>query len=211
MKVLSRILTTLGLVLVVFTGVLAFSVRNHPATLLSEPREAEETVQALADAFNQGSLSQASLVLYGQPVLEDRPDFDNPFLTTVWTQYLERLSCQVEGDCYASDSGLSQTILMDTLDIQGALPKVERRYTELLPLRAQSEASETVYNADGSYREEFVLSVLDEAAREVFSQDCDTIRRRVTLTLVYREGRWWILPQEGLMDILAGGFAGKEG
>lgn len=211
MKIFSRILTTLGLFLVVFTGALAFSARNHTVTLLSEPREAEETVQKLADALNQGDLSQVSLVLYGQPVLEGQPDFDNPFLTTVWERYLDSLTCRVEGDCVASDSGLSQSIIMDTLDIQGALPEVEHRYTELLPLRAQSDSADTVYNDDGSYREGFVLSVLDEAAREVLSQDCPTTSRNVTLTLVYRKNRWWVLPQDGLMDILAGGFAGKEG
>lgn len=211
MKTLSRVLTALGLVLVVFTGVLAFSARNLPATLLSEPREAEETVQTLVDALNQGDLSQVSLVLYGQSALEEQPDFDNPFLATIWERYLESLSCRVEGDLIASDSGLSQSVIMKALDIQGALPQVERRYTELLPLRSELEDAKTVYNDDGSYREEFVLSVLDEAAQEVLSQDCPTTSRKVTLTLVYRENRWWILPQEGLMDILAGGFAGKEG
>lgn len=211
MKVFSRILTALGLALVIFTGALAFSARSLPVTLLSEPREAEETVQALVDALNRGNLAQVSLALYGQPALEETPDFDNPFLTTVWERYLESFSCRVEGDWVASDSGISQSIIMEALDIQGALPAVERRYQELLPLRSESEAAETVYNDDGSYREEFVLSVLDEAAREVLSQDCPTTSRNVTLTLVYRENRWWILPQEGLMNILAGGFAGKEG
>ena len=211
MKTLSHTLTALGLVLVIVTGVLAFAARSLPVTLLSEPREAEKTVQTLVDALNQGDLAQASLVLYGQPSLEEQPNFDNPFLTTVWGRYLDSLTCQVEGDCIASDSGLSQSILMETLDIQGALPQVEHRYGELLPLRAQSQTSGTVYNADGGYREEFVLSVLDEATREILSQDCPTIRRNVTLTLVYRENRWWVLPQEGLMDILSGGFAGKEG
>lgn len=211
MKVFSRILTALGLALVIFTGALAFSARSLPVTLLSEPREAEETVQALVDALNQGNLAQVSLALYGQPTLEESPDFDNPFLTTVWGRYLESFSCRVEGDWVASDSGISQRIIMEALDIQGALPAVERRYQELLPLQSESEAAETVYNEDGSYREKFVLSVLDEAAREILSQDCPTTSRNVTLTLVYRENRWWILPQEGLMDILSGGFAGKEG
>lgn len=211
MKTLSRIFTAAGLILVIFTGVLAFSARNLPAALLSEPREAEDAVQALVDALNQGDLSQASLVLYGQPALEETPDFDNPFLATVWAHYLESLRCQTEGDCVASDSGLSQEIRIDALDIPSALPKVELRYQVLLPLRSESGAAGTVYNDDGSYREDFVLSVLDEAAQEVFSQNCVIASRKVTLTLVYRENRWWILPQEGLMNILAGGFAGKEG
>lgn len=211
MKVFSRVLTTLGLALVLFTMALAFTARELPVTLLSQPREAEDTVQTLVDALDQGDLSQASLLLYGQPAMENQPDFDNPFLSTVWGLYLESLSCQREGECYASDSGLSQSIQIEALDIQGTLPEVELHYAALLPLRAQSEAAETVYNDDGSYQERFVLSVLDEAAREVLDQDCDTICRSVTLTLVYREDRWWILPQEGLMDILSGGFAGKEG
>lgn len=211
MKTLSRVLTALGLVLVIVTGILAFSARSLPVTLLSEPREAEEAVQALVDALNQGSLSQASLVLYGQPSLEEQPDFDNPFLSTVWERYLDSLTCRVEGDCVASDSGISLSIVVDTLDIPAVLPQVEHRYQELLPLRSELEDSKTVYHDDGSYREVFVLSVLDEAAREILSQDCPTTSRKVTLTLVYRENRWWILPQEGLMDILAGGFAGKEG
>lgn len=211
MKTLSRILTALGLVLVVFTGVLAFSARNFSVTLLSDPQEAAEAVQTLADMLNQGDLTQAALVLYGQPALEVHPDFDNPFLTTVWERYLESLNCRIEGDCVASDSGLSQSILVEALDIQGTLPEIERRYQELLPLRSGAESAEMVYNDDGSYQESFVLSVLDEAAKEILSGDCATTSRRVMLTLVYRADRWWILPQEGLMDILSGGFTGKEG
>lgn len=211
MKHLSRVLTALGLALVIFTGILAFSARSFPVALLSEPRDAEQTVQALADALNQGSLSQASLVLYGQPALEEQPEFDNPFLATVWQQYLGSLNCRMDGACVASNSGLYQNITIEALDIQAALPEVERRYQALLPLRSESGAAGTVYNDDGSYQESFVLSVLDEAAREILSQDCTTTSRNVTLTLVYRENRWWILPQEGLMDILSGGFAGKEG
>lgn len=211
MKAFSRVLTLLGLALVLLTGALAFAAREFPVTLLSQPRQAEETVQVLVDALNQGDLSQAGQVLYGQPALADHPDFDNPFLTTVWDIYLESLSCQPEGECCAADSGLSQSLSVEALDIQAALPEVEQHYLALLPLQAASEEAETVYNDDGSYREAFVLSVLDAAAQEVLDQDCATTRRTVTLTLVYREDNWWVLPQEGLMDILSGGFAGKEG
>lgn len=211
MKGSSHVLTLLGLALVLLTGALAFAARELPVTLLSQPRQAEETVQVLVDALNQGNLSQARQVLYGQPALEDHPDFDNPFLTTVWDIYLESLSCQLEGACCASDSGLYQALSVEALDIQSVLPEVEQHYLALLPLQAASEKTETVYNDDGSYREAFVLSVLDAAAREVLDQDCATTRRTVTLTLVYREDSWWVLPQEGLMDILSGGFAGKEG
>lgn len=211
MKAVSRVLTLLGLALVLFAGALAFAASGFSVTLLSQPREAEETVQALVVALNQGSLSQAGLTLYGEPSPEDRPSFDNAFLSTVWERYLESLTCQPLGGCYASDSGLYQDLYVEALDIQGALPEVERRYQALLSALSQSQDAKDVYNNDGSYREDFVLAVLDQAAQEVLSQDCATMRRTVTLTLVYRDGSWWILPQEGLMDILSGGFAGKEG
>lgn len=211
MKAFSRVLTVLGLVLVLLTGALAFAARTLPVTLLSQPLEAEQAAQTLVDALNQGDLSQARLILYGQPALADHPEFDNPFLTTVWNVYLGSLECQLEGKCYASDSGLYQDLTVEALDIQSALPEVESHYLALLPLRAASEAAETVYNDDGSYRETFVLSVLDAAAQEVLDQGYTTTSRTIALTLVYREDSWWILPQEGLMDILSGGFAGKEG
>lgn len=211
MKTFSRILTVLGLALVLFAGILAFSARNLPATVLSEPREAEQTVQALADALNQGNFAQVGLLLYGTPALEDEPSFDNSFLSTVWEQYRSSLSCRLDGTCYVSGSGIYQDIFVEALDIQGALPEVEHRYQALLSELSQSEEAKTVYNDDGSYREDFVLSVLDRAAREVLSQDCASTELTVTLALVYRDSRWWILPQEGLMDILCGGFTGKEG
>lgn len=211
MKTFSRILTILGLALLIATGVLAFSARNLPVTVLIEPQEAEQTVQALADALNGGSLSQAAELLYGVPALEDCPEFEEPYLTTVWECYLESLTCRLEGGCYAADSGLYQDICVETLDISAALPEIESRYEALLLIRSQAEEAENVYNEEGGYRESFVLSVLDEAAREVLAQDCATTTRRVRLALVFREDRWWILPQEGLMDILSGGLTGKEG
>lgn len=211
MKLVSRVLTLLGLAVLVFTGALAFAAREFPVTLLSQPSQAEEIVHTLVDALNRGDLSQASLVLYGQPTLEKTPDFDNPFLTTVWDRYLESMTCQIEDGCYATDSGLYQVLSVEALDIQAALPKVEQRYRSLLSELSQSEDADRVYNDDGTYREDFVLSVLDQAARETLSQDCATTSRNVTLDLVYRDSRWWVLPQEGLMDILCGGFAGKEG
>lgn len=211
MKTFSRILTVLGLALVIVTGALAFSVRNLPVTVLAEPKEAEQTAQALVDALNQGSLSQAAELLYGIPALEDHPDFEEPYLNTLWACYLESLTCRLEGGCYAADSGLYQDICVEALDISAALPEIKSQYEALLPIRSQAEETENVYNEEGGYRESFVLSVLDEAAREVLSRDCATTMRRVRLALVFREDQWWVLPQEGLMDILSGSLTGKEG
>lgn len=210
-KRICRMLSCIGVALLLFTGALAFCARSLPVTLLSEPREAQRTVQLFLNALNRGEFSQAGHYLYGQPELEDAPEFENPVVAALWQQYVQSLQGQLSGGCYASDAGICQNVDIASLDIQGILPSVESQYEALLPQRSQERGDGAINLENGSYREEFVLSVLEEAVNAVLPQDAVTVTRTVSLTLVYREGQWWILPQGELMDVLAGGMTAKGG
>lgn len=210
MDTLSRRMTTLGAFMLVLSAVLAFSNRNAPARLLTTPTQAESHTQQVMNAMVQGELSTLGTLLYGQPQLDDLPEFDNPVIAVLWDGYWESLSYTFQGDCYACDTGLRRDVTVTALDICALLPQVEAQYQALLPqLAAQAEA-ETAFHADGGYREDFVLSVLEEAAREAMAQQQPQQSWNLTLNLLFRDGRWWVQADAALMELLSGGMTGKE-
>ncbi len=202
-----RILTAMGLAVLVFTGALAFWARELPAVILSEPKEAVATVQAFLNELNRGELSQAGRMLYGQPNLDGKSEFENPVVAALWRAYTQSLQGCLTGSCYGAEDGLYQDVTITALDIQGILPLAECQYEALLPQRSLEQGNGAINLEDGTYRKEFVLSVLEEAVQSVLTQEPLTVSRTVSLPLVYREKQWWILPQSDLMDILAGGMA----
>lgn len=205
------ILAVLGLAMLAFTGALAFQARELPVVLLSEPVEARTTVWYFLDALNQGALAEAGQSIYGQPNLSENGEFDTQVAATMWRAYVQSLEGSLSGTCYATDAGLYQDVTISALDIQGILPSVEYQYEALLSQRSQEQGDAAINLEDGSYREEFVLSVLEEAVQSALNQEMPMVSHTVSLSLVYRENRWWILPQSGLMDILAGGMTVKGG
>lgn len=209
MDTLSRRLTTLGALMLVLSAVLAFSNRNAPARLLTTPTQAENHTQQVMDAMVQGELSNLGTLLYGQPQLDDAPEFENPVVSVLWNGYWESLSYTFQGGCYACDTGLRRDVAVTALDICALLPQVEAQYQALLPQRAAQAEAETAFHADGGYREDFVLSVLEEAAREAMAQQQPQKSWNLTLNLLFRDDRWWVQADAALMELLSGGMTGK--
>lgn len=210
-RTVSRVLTLLGAALLVATGILAFASRNAPVALPYVPEEAQYVVQAFADELNRGDLSALSSRIYGAPALAGEEDFDNPVLSAVWGAYVESLTWNFTGNWYASDAGICRDGVVTALDIRSALPEVESRYEALLPQRAQESRDEQVYAQDGGYHPDFVMEVLAEAAWAVLAEEPAQLRRAVTLTLVCRDGAWYIQHNGALLDVFSGSLTGKEG
>ena len=63
------------------------------------------------------------------------------------------------------------------------------------------EESDDGQNAD---REELVNQALLEAARQALDESAETVTRDVTLNLIYRDGAWWVVPDQALLQIISG-------
>ena len=63
-----------------------------------------------------------------------------------------------------------------------------------------------VYDENNEYREEFVMDVLYEAARQALEEDAVTRTVELTIQLVYSEGQWWVVADSALLDAISGGI-----
>lgn len=209
-RIFGRILAALGMAILVFTAALAFANRNAPVRLTQFPEEAQAHTQLLADAVNDGDLAAAGLLIYGQPELNAAPDFENVFFEKIWQTYLSSLQWSYDGDCRATDSSLCREATVNSVDISALLSLVKERYEALFPVLAEKKGPEAVYNADHSYREDFVMEVLLESLRQVQRKPLPGLERNVTIHLIYREGQWWVQPDSALMDIFSGNYDIQE-
>lgn len=208
-KTMSLILTFLGTILLIGTGILAFAGRNMPVMLPSVPEEAQEVAEAFAAEINAGDMESLKNRIYGTPELEG--EFDNPVLTVLWEAYTESFSWDFTGAWYASDSGLCCDASVTALDIPALLPQVETVYQELLPQKAEELAAEQVYGEDGGYDADFVLQVLADATRQVLESSQPQVQREMTLTMICRDGNWYVRPDSALLELFSGSFTSKEG
>lgn len=181
------------------TAFLAISGREAPPLLIGSADAAQSRTEVLADALCAGDYAAVSGCLAGQPELAVG-DAETVLSQIVWDSYVDSLSCSFSGDCYADGNGLSRDLTVTHLDIPAVLDSLEERAQIL---RTQSEA-ETGSSSD----EDFVMKLLAEAAKQVLEEEDPQVRKELTLHLTFREGQWWIQPDNALMDILSGGMGG---
>lgn len=210
MEKFSKILTIFGGIVLLLGVVMAFANRNAPVYLLKEPVQAENQTRRVMETLAQGDLETLGTLLYGQPRLEGEPEFDDLVTATLWKAYWESISYDFRGDCYACDTGLCRDVTVTALDICTLLPQVETRYQTLLPQKAARAAKGEAFLADGSYREEFAMNVLNDAAQEVLAEQQPAKSWNITLNLICHNGRWWVQADAALMEVLSGGMSGKE-
>lgn len=208
-KLLSFLFTFLGVVLLAGTAILAFLGRTMPVALPYVPVEAQKEAKAFAVEINEGNLESLKNRIYGTPELEGK--FDNPVLTVLWEAYRESFSWDFTGAWYASDSGLCCDASVTVLDIPTLLPQVETVYQDLLPQKAEELAAEQVYGEDGGYDADFVLQVLADATRQVLESSQPQVQREMTLTMICRDGNWYVRPDSALLELFSGSFTSKEG
>ena len=61
-----------------------------------------------------------------------------------------------------------------------------------------------MYDENNQFRGELVNQTLREALQQVLSQDAKTLTREVTVKLVKRDGSWWVVPDQALLQALSG-------
>lgn len=182
---------------------------DAPPVLVEVPPEASRQVTALMDAVCAGDFEEASAHLYGNPDLglSDAPE--DPVGKLVWSAFSDSLSWELSGDCFATDEGLAQKVVLRSLEIASVTENLGSRSGALLALRVE-EATDTtgIYDENNEYREDFVMEVLCEAAEAAIREDARYQEQEITLNLTCRDGKWWVLPEQSLIGAISGGIGG---
>ena len=179
--------------------------RNAELRVLELPREAVSVSEEFAQALNDGDLEAAAQLMYGQPDLGISGVPEDLESRLLWEAFCGSMTLELSGNWAVEQSALVRTGTITHLDVSTVLGKLPERVQSLLDQKiAAAESLSDIYDERNEFHEELVEEVLQEALQQALAQDGQRVTREVTLKLVNREGRWWVVPHQNLLQILTG-------
>lgn len=198
-----------GMVLLVGSVGLALRSLDAPVKLAGVPEEAMACSEELMEAVAEGDYVKAGSMFYGQPDLGVTGQPQDEMGRKVWQKFLNSISYEFTGDCYATDSGISRDATITTTDIEAAAPGLKDKIQAELSRRvAEAEDMTQLYDDNNNFHEEMVLEIFNQAVEEALQENTPSIQREITMNLIYREGQWWVVPDQALMQAISGNMAG---
>jgi hypothetical protein len=201
------LLTAIGLGAVAAAVFLSMEFVNAKPLLLTPPDEARSKVIMLMDAVAEGDYEEASQSIYGTPDLGVGREAADHVGILIWDAFEGSVTYELLGECYTTDQGLAQDVTITCLDIASVTTNLKERSQTLLEQRVAEAADVSeIYDENNDYREDFVMQVLYDSTVDALAQDARTTTKQVTLSLVYDDGQWWVMPESQLLDAISGGL-----
>lgn len=205
-KVLAAVFAVLALAAAAAGVILSLGNIDTEPVLAETPDELRQRAVALMDAVCAGDCEGIRAQFYGQPELGLDREPEDPVGKLFWQALMESRSYTILRDCYATDDGIAMDVVLVSLDMDSVTGNLRSRAQRLLEQRVQQATDTTeIYREGGEYREEFVMGVLEDAAREALEEDAANTQWYLTLRFVYDEGRWWIRPDGEVLAAISGG------
>ena len=207
-RFVSWIFGILGTVLMAFSIGLCLISLNKEAKICQVPDGAQQCIQQLSEAVNAGDYQAISQLLYGQPALgaEQKPADTNSVI--LWDAFVDSLACEVTGECVVTQNGLGWSVSVSAMDVPSVTAGLSRRAHDLMTEKVHSATDMTqLYDENNEFREELVEDVLQDALVRALAEDGEVITREITLELICRDGKWWVLPNTELLTLLSGSLA----
>lgn len=201
----AAVFAVLGSLLLIMSLGLCLLSLNAPVRVLEMPQGAVDCSEAFAQALNEGDLTAAAQLIYGQPDLGAEGDPADAETAQVWDAFLESISFEYTGKCYVSENGFARDASVAVLDVASVTQKLPERTQSLVNQKiAAAAALEEVYDEEGRFREELVTQILQEALDQSLTQDAHVVMREVTVKLINRDGTWWVVPDQMLLQAISG-------
>lgn len=184
--------------------------RDADPVLLDAPEEAAQQVVALMDAVCDGNFAEAQTMLYGSWDLGADREPADPVGRILWEAYVDSLDYELSGGPYATETGIAQNVKLIYLELPALTENLGSRSRALLQeAMASAEDVSQLYDEKNGYREELVMGILEEAARQAVEEDRRYTYQVIPLHLIFRDDRWWVAADPGLLGAL--GMAGQGG
>ena len=181
----------------------AVCFRDAGPVLLEAPEEAQVRVEQLMTQICEGNFQKAEQMLLGNPDLGADGMPEDPVDAMIWQAYLDSLDYRLVGEVYATDTGLAQNVKLIGMELETVTQNLGSRAQALLDqTMASAEDVSELYNEKNEYREDLVMDVLKEAARQALEEDVRYGYQILSLPLVYSDGQWWVEAPEGSGNIL---------
>ena len=196
----------LAVVLAVSALLICLTQRNAAPKLFGKAEGAEKCARGMMECISRGDYAGASAYLYGTPSLGIGDQRETPAAECVWDAFVSSMECRSRGSCYATDAGVAMDFTVSGLDIPSLTQELKQRAFAVLEARVEAaEDMSQVYDSNQQYREDFIQSVLEEAAREAVAA-VSPVENAVTVQLVYEGNQWWVVPDSALMTAISGGI-----
>ena len=206
-RLFSALFGLLGCAMAVLGICLALGNTQAGPVILRLPVEAEQKVRTVLDALVEGDYDTVSAGISGSPDLGIHRQPADPAGQLVWEALAGSFSWENAGDFYATDTGVAVDVVISFMDVDSVTRNLQQRAQNLLQKRvAQAEDTDEIYNEHNEYRDDVILEVLQEAARDALKEDAQWTTRNVTLNLIRENGSWQIVPDEALLAALSGGI-----
>lgn len=204
---LSGLFAVLGFCAIAAGILLAIGNRDARPVLLTDPDAARGRIVQTLDALCQGDYAAAGANMYGTPDLGLDRDASDPVGGLIWDAFAQSFAYELEGDCYTTDTGLAQNVVIRGLNIESVTANLGERSQALLEERVkEAEDPSELYDENNEFRAELVMEVLYEAARQALEEDAAEKTWELTVNLVYENGRWWVQPESALLEAVSGGI-----
>ena len=205
-KASSWIFGALATALAVSALLICLTQRNAAPKLFGKAEGAEKCARGMMECISRGDYAGASAYLYGTPSLGIGDQRETPAAECVWDAFVSSMECRSRGSCYATDAGVAMDFTVSGLDIPSLTQELKQRSAAVLEARVEAaENMSQVYDSNQQYREDFIQSVLEEAAREAVAA-VSPVENAVTVQLVYEGNQWWVVPDSALMTAISGGI-----
>lgn len=206
-KCISAVFAVFGVCAAAAAVFLGLHFRNAEPVLLTPPDEARVHLVAMMDAVCDGDYVHASEHILGTPGLGVDREAADEVGVLIWDAFVDSLSYELEGDCYATDNGLAQNVVFTCMDITSVTANLRDRSQTMLEARVEAaEDSSEIYDENYQYREDFVMEVLRESALDALEEDAKDMTVTLTVNMSYRDGQWWVVANNELLDAISGGI-----
>lgn len=181
----------------------SFTFAQAKPILLSAPESAGNRVTVMMDAVCSGDFDTVSQSILGAPDLGVEKQIESEVGALLWNAYLESMSYELDGECYATEKGIAQDVVFTSLSLDNVTSDWHQRAQDLLKQRvAEAEDISEVYDDNYEYREDFVMNVLYDAAQNSLAENTQLITQKLTIEVQYHEGQWLVVADRTLLNAI---------
>lgn len=205
-KLAAILFAAAGSVLLAGSIVVTVLALNRPAAAVKPTEEANARAQSVLSALDDGDLAAVGAQLYGQPALGLDREPATEEGKQIWNAYRDSISVTADENCFGQGANVYQTAQVTAMDIAQTLSRLDRRAGELLQqeLDAAQEPAELL-GEDGQISQALRDALRARALQEALGEP-ETVTRQIVFQLIEKDGQWWAVPDQALLDILSAGL-----
>ena len=203
-KLASAVFAVAGTVLLIGSVVMSFVALGRPATAVEPTREANDVAQSVLSALDHGDLLKVGTYFYGAPALGLDREPATAEGKQIWNAYRDSIAVTTDGYCYGEGTNIYQTAKVTAMDITGTLSQWDKGAGELLKQKIDAAEDPAVLLDEGG---DVPQTLKDELRGQALTQalsDAKTVTTQITFQLIEKDGQWWALPDQAMLDVLSG-------